>query len=484
MSTVAIFVTKGTIFAGSAAMSGAFLAMGVGVGAAFYLQYRHEVNEQERQRLTRELNNACYRVRHRIESLPLELHGQFKIELARLAELESSANAAIAKDDFCVIPAAIAALHEQYATLKNRIEHLVIATAEPSQAVLDSALELSRRLDAFTDKPLLIPLRNELGRILKESATDRLEQDINVIAKRAELIISQNQDPTEHAEEPPPAVCAPDSRERRRSALLADARRYHLLIARLDSSAADELLPLLEEAAAGADDQRLSMLRDSICLKYGAVKDAAALTAIHTEVLQSLPDQVRNLPGGPEVADMLEALLKQPAIGLEEFREGLRKSHDLLFKSHEEQALLARVRDTLETLGYATLSGVKGITEEGLQAGEVFFVDTPSEGYRVMLRLSPEGELLTRLVRMVASEDKRKNVSSYQRQKDLDVARRWCRDYDSLISGMEQQGVSCTVNLRKAPEEEEVLCIVDTSADIKRRSHSTTVTAMQGGAVS
>ena len=464
MSTVAIFATKGTIFASSAAMSSAFLAMGIGVGAAFYLHYRHELREEQRQRLTRDLENACYRIRQRIESLPNELQGQFETELKQLQQFQDVATTAIAKDDLCAIPLAITTLHEQYAALRRRVEPLLIALQEPSAAALDAASHLQQRLDAFMDLASLLPLRAALHTIVQESDPGSMEQAIDELRSRAEALIADEQQKAEGFEEPAPLVQAPDSRERRRRTLLDEARRFHLLLARLDVAAADACLPLLAEVTASTDDQRLALVRDSICLKYGETREATATSAIHREVLQPLPDQVRQLPGGTELATMLELLLEQPLISVEEYREAVRQAHDLLYRCHEEQALLARVQDTLEQLGYATLAGKDGVTEQGLLAGEVFFVETPWEGYRVMLRLSPQGELLTRLVRLVATEEERKTVGAYQKQKDLEVAKRWCHDYDKLIAVMEQQGITCAVNLRKAPEEEEVLCLVDASA--------------------
>lgn len=484
MSTVAIFVTKGTIFAGSAAMSSAFLAMGIGVGAAFYLHYQHEIREQERQRLTRDLENACYRVRQRLESLPTGLQVQFSSELDRLQQFENAAKTAIADDDLCAIPSAITALHEQYAELRRRIEPLLISMHEPSADALDAAHSLKLRLEAFPDLVQLLPLRMTLQRILTEVAPDAtMEQAINDLRQRTEELLRKELHNSGTSEEPPPVVSAPDSRERRRTSLQNEAYRFHLLLGRLNAGAAEELEPLVAELGNGSDDQRFEMIRDTIRLKYGAVKDAVATTVIRREALQALPDQVRDLPGGTELTSMLESLLNQPLISVEEYREAVRQTHDLLYKRHEEQALLGRVRDTLEQLGYVTLSGKDGITEEGLQAGEVFFVETPWEGYRVMLRLSPQGELLTRLVRLVATEEERQTITSYQRQKDVEVARRWCHDYDKLIAGMEQQGVTCTVNLRKAPEEEEVLCMVDAAAAPRIRGAATIESSSRAGTI-
>jgi len=464
MSTVAIVVTKGTIFAGSAAMSSACLAMGIGVGAAFYLQYRHELREEQRQRLTRDLDNACYRIRQRIESLPDELQGQFNTELAQLQQLQDAATTAIAQDDLCAVPLAISSLHGQYAALRRRVEPLLITLQEPSAAALDAASHLQQYLDTFADLASLLPLRAALQKILQDADPADLEQAIAELRNRADALIAGEQQKAGGVEEPAPLVQAPDSRERRRNALRDEARRFYLLLARLDAAVAAPFLPLLAEVADSVDEQRLALVRDSIRLTYGEVKEATAASVMHREALQTLPEQVRQLPGGTELATLLESLLEQPLISAEEYRGAVQQAHDLLYRYHEEQALLARVQDTLEQLGYATLAGKDGITEAGLLAGEVFFVETPWEGYRVMLRLSPQGELLTRLVRLVATEDERKTVSTYQKQKDLEVARRWCHDYDKLIAGMELQGITCAVNLRKAPEEEEVLYLVDAAA--------------------
>jgi hypothetical protein len=473
MSTVAIFVTKGTIFAGSAAMSSACLAMGIGVGAAFYLHYRHAIRHEERQRLSRELENACYRVRQRIESLPEALQTKFADDLENLLQLENAVKTAISADELCAIPAAIAALHELYTELRRRIEPALIALQEPSAEALDAAIGLRSQLDNHIGLAQLAPLAAELQAILDNCAPAEMLEAIRSLEQRAGLLILQLQQQPGVAEEAPPVVAAPDSRERRCAFLANEAKRFQLLIARHDASAAKELIPFVEELTQGADEQRHKLVRDMIRLKYGALKEAVANTTIYREILESLPGQVRNIPGGGEIATDIERLLGQSSITTEEYNEGVRQAHDFLFRRYEEQALLGRVRDTLEQLGYATVPGVDGITEEGLLAGEVFFVETPWEGYRVMLRLSAQGELLTRLVHLVANEEEKQNRSSYQRQKDLEVAKRWCGDYDRFMAELGEQGVSCSVNLRKAPEEEEILCIIDASVKHKQKYAAT-----------
>lgn len=428
MSTVAIFVSKGSILAGSAAMSSAFLAMGIGVGVAFYLHYRHEIKAEERQRLTREVENSCYRLRSRIDSLPQVLQDSYADELNQLRQLEDSVKTAIADDDLCTIPAAIAALQRGYADLRQRIVPALLALEEPAKVAQGTAM-------SFSDQ---IRQREQVAGIEEEMA---------------------------------PEISAPDRKERRRIRIAEDALRYHLLVAHYDAAAAELLAPLLEELKEGTSEQRCGMIRDTMRLKYGRLKEAAAATIIHREILSPLPDQIRHLPGGGAIADELDLLVNSLNISAEEYQEGVRKAHDLLFRHYEEMALLGRVQETLQQLGYATVQGVEGITEEGLLAGEVFFVETPFEGYRIMLRLSAQGELLTRLVRLVASESEKQSHSSYQRQKDMDVARRWCGDYDRFLAALGEKGVACSVNLRKSAEEEEVLCIVD--ASVQRRTAST-----------
>jgi hypothetical protein len=137
-----------------------------------------------------------------------------------------------------------------------------------------------------------------------------------------------------------------------------------------------------------------------------------------------------------------------------------------------------KLEGVLGEMGYDLLTD--GLQEEGrgdgsgfsMRPGEVRYLESPYDGYRVMIKAGSDGSLTARLVRTVASERERDAAGEDQRQKDIEAGQKWCRDFDGFLEKMRGLGLPLDVTVRREPEEVPVLAVVDKSRPVKRRRKS------------
>jgi hypothetical protein len=135
--------------------------------------------------------------------------------------------------------------------------------------------------------------------------------------------------------------------------------------------------------------------------------------------------------------------------------------------------LLPESRETGEpsTEGFTDSDEDKDENEDILRPEQVRYLESPYEGYRVMLKVDAKGGVTARLVRAVASEEEKNAPAADQEQKDREAGKKWCRDFDDFLEKMMGQDLPLDVSLRQEPEESQVLVVVDArlKADIRRR---------------
>jgi hypothetical protein len=136
----------------------------------------------------------------------------------------------------------------------------------------------------------------------------------------------------------------------------------------------------------------------------------------------------------------------------------------LLASLREEALLIADMREKLSDLGYSIVDE----QAEPFSQGKPLFFDTRWDEYKVLVRIGEGGELVTRLARIVATEREKAETTDYQRQRDKEVAHSWCHDFDKFIDSLQQQGYAFKSVMRKEPEQEGVICLVDARMAAKR----------------
>ena len=250
------------------------------------------------------------------------------------------------------------------------------------------------------------------------------------------------------------------------AALVSDILDFAVRIAFFDDGEAREIRPLVEEAGAKktrTDEFRLAAIREEVRMRYGKLKERKVLTEMFKEELRDMLPLVKRARGAEAVIVRMEELLTARDVSREEYLPLYEDVKALLgeqLESITDEILAEKVGGALEEMGYS-LVGSEG---DGLSTEDVNFIQSPYEGYRVKLKVDRGGALLTRLVRVVESEDEKNAASEYQKQKDIEVGKKWCRDLDALHERMKSEGIEFDTALRKEPGELPLDVVVEATA--------------------
>ena len=296
-----------------------------------------------------------------------------------------------------------------------------------------------------------------------EEAVNGLRERI-LSARMEEVLAASQKGPEEQASPSPVSPATGRDRPDEDAALVADICGFGGRVAFFDEGEAEAIGPLLAEAREGAGGARLRMIRDQVRTTYGRLKERAVLTDLFKRDLRDFLPLVRRARGesAERLCARMEDLLEAPAITREEYNDVYRAVKAVMMDQLEaiEDAILAeKVGAVLGEIGYTLLD------EEGaeLTSGAMRTLAAPYDGYRVRVKVSGEGQIATRLVRVVGTEEEKAHVSEYQRQKDIEAGRKWCKDLDRFYGALAEQGLKMETVLRREPGEEELTVMVDPS---------------------
>lgn len=451
-------------------------AIGLGAGAAFYLYFRYQSACEEKQAAfdaaRAELNGIEYLLRKELAALPAGMQGEFADDLAGVAAARSELLAALEGGECGRVAQLLTVLTATTFELRKKINGASLAGMEEGLLVRQRRAALTALMAGLNERERL-PLEAGLAAVAEEDGPAaqlvQLEQLLarGDRARRARELAGEGG--REDREERYVVVPADGPRE----ALLADIERCHLLIGEYDAAVQAELAPLVAGAREERLLQRLEMLRDMVRVRYGRLKEDTAVSRVYRDDLERIMAALAPLEGSEELRKQGALLQGQPFISREQYTGFVRAASGHMTALCEEAFLLDEMREKLALLGYEVAVDAAAL----LSRNQPAFLDTRWPDHKVLLRLGRGGELATRLVRVVATEQERKEITAYQRQRDREVATEWCHDLDGFIAGLREQGYAFTTVLRKEPEDEEVTCIVDAAraarGDRKRDSAGT-----------
>lgn len=468
-------MSSAVIYQNIAAATPFVAAIGIGAGLAFYLYFRYtagcEEKQQARLAARAELNNIEYIIRRDLDALPAGQQQVFSATRQGLAERTAQVMEALEADDQGRVEQLLAELAFQSFEIRRSLEDAHCSARETDNLAGQLGQLISEQLPDCRDEDQA-PYRAEL-----EAATAaagygdriaRLEALLAAARRSARLRSLFGAQPAHAAEERFTPQAAAESAVS--GAQQAEIERFHLLLKGYDPAAYDELLPMVTEARSEQLPQRLAMIRDMVRLRYGTARQAAAATRAYRSYLAALQQQLAALEGSEPIMARAAALAEQRSITREEYAAVSADAARHMAALREEAILIADMRERLSALGYNTTDGEQ--TAPGHD--QPLFFDTRWDEYKVLVRIGANGELVTRLARIVASEREKAETTDYQRQRDLEVAHSWCKDFDSFIAALQQKGYAFTTVLRKEPEEGGVTCIVDAAraAQRARGSHA------------
>lgn len=232
-------------------------------------------------------------------------------------------------------------------------------------------------------------------------------------------------------------------------------------IAQIDPQEREKLLPLLEELEHPSPfESRISMIGRQVRLTYAAVREKVAQTISFKEELGPILPLISLIPTGETLAERIQTALESKYIERNRFLPLYEEARQLLARAQEELA------DTLLTEKVSSILGEMGYELDAPEAktwkpGQIAYLNSPYDGYNIMVKISEKKDVAIRLVRRVASEAERENVSAYQRQKDADIGKKWCADLDKFLGQMRELGVPLDTVVRQEPHEAPLQLVVD-----------------------
>jgi hypothetical protein len=266
-------------------------------------------------------------------------------------------------------------------------------------------------------------------------------------------------------------------RDGERDLLIRDIRDLADRIACHDEIEGERLAPIL--AKLNADTQfpdRLKSLRRQLRVLWGKIRGRAAETSYFRDTLRKLKNDlsaahdVMSSGEGAALLERCDVMIGGKIIERPSFMKLYEDIAKFTYERGEEIAdsmFAGRVKDVLETLGYEIVqdeipsSGDMASTAPAsLEPGAVRYLDSPYDGYRVMLKADKKGSLTARLVRVENSAGSATRSAEEQEQEDRETGRKWCRDFDAFLDRMKDMGLPMDVSLRQEPEDTKLMTVV------------------------
>lgn len=255
--------------------------------------------------------------------------------------------------------------------------------------------------------------------------------------------------------------------------------KFYSCLKNIDENASHGYKGMVDEARAERSIQRLSVVKDQIKLTYGKLKEEIAWSQVYKDILRDHMKKLTQYAVSNELLHEIDHMLNKASVKKKEFSNLSNRINHVIAELEKKKRLtenkekfIGNVRKNLLKLGYTVFSDddTSDLTKRVEQDGVVYF-NTKWDGYKLMAKVSAASELITRIVKIVPTDSEKQKITDYQKQKDVDIARKWCSDYDRFLTEMKARGINMRVKVRKEPEQEPVVYIVDKHlAATKRQS--------------
>jgi len=208
---------------------------------------------------------------------------------------------------------------------------------------------------------------------------------------------------------------------------------------------AEEKRQLVIEATETDDIQRIRLILEDIKMNYINTRRLY----IQTEVLKNDLKVFETLAEETGMLTEFNKLMKMSILNKEEvdnFIKNLLNKKRQIMAQERRRASLEKFINKVMELGYSV---VKDDLMEELSMGKIVEIKTPfGEDYMLRLKYEDDG-LKIMFVRYVEDE---KNLSEYEKHKDIAIAKKWCSDYDKIKQLLSQEGIMIEDKIRIEPE--------------------------------
>jgi hypothetical protein len=264
-----------------------------------------------------------------------------------------------------------------------------------------------------------------------------------------------------------------------------DIRDFASRISTLDETEGRRAEAMAQKAGAETKfPDKLEDLRRQVKILWGTVREREASTSFFRDTLNELKNDLSNAgksfatPEGMKLMQRCDATRGAKYIERADFMnlyEDLARYTAGREKEIADALFAGKVKEALEELGYDILEDIDGASgADTLVPGEVRYLESPYDGYRVMTKIDAGGSLTARLVRIAENDEQTGgSEASDNDASDSEAGAKWCADFDRFLDKMRQEGLPMDVTLRKEPGEAEIITITDAAAQKTRGTRKT-----------
>jgi hypothetical protein len=267
---------------------------------------------------------------------------------------------------------------------------------------------------------------------------------------------------------------------------VAEIRDWAGRIALMDASEGEKLRPILEKISADTlFPDRLTRIRSQLKRTWGALRERRASTEFFRETLTETARMARlhqaaaKSAEGAELARRCEEMCEDGRRFIER-ADFMMLYEDIAKFAYDREMEIAddyfvsRMKSALDEMGYELLpdeAAEKPLENADIpiRPGEVRYMASPYDGYRVMVKADTGGALSARLVRVVAANEEKDTPGADQGQKDIEAGQKWCRDFDGFLARMRELGLPLETTVRIEPGESPLLAVVDKKQPARKR---------------
>jgi hypothetical protein len=232
--------------------------------------------------------------------------------------------------------------------------------------------------------------------------------------------------------------------------LKSEAEKYYQKILQIHQSEANQIKENYDELKESDDFTRISYITRDIKIRYARIKRQY----IKSEALkEDIKANFLDFPI-PEVQMAVEEFLKKEFVSKQEYDDLIQSIENIILKKEEERIIqelrvniISLIHEKLRDLGYSVIDDQ---IMEKLYNGEIVEIKTPyGEDYVVRLKIE-NNQLMMRFVRYVEDENQ---LSTYEKEKDIATAKKWCSSFDQILKHLKDNGILIEQKFRVEPEE-------------------------------
>ncbi len=232
--------------------------------------------------------------------------------------------------------------------------------------------------------------------------------------------------------------------------LKEEAQKFYEKITKINKNQAEKLKELIEELQESHDSSRIFYINKEMKITYTRTKHIY----VESEILkEDIRNQYQNI-NLPEIRQEIQEFLNKEVVTQEEYDALINKINYREIENEQKKAeeegkkkILSLIEENLKKLGYTTINESAA---EKLYKGEIIEIQTPfGEDYTVRLKF--DGNMIAvRFIRYVEDES---NLSTYEKEKDILIAKEWCKTYDHILELIKQNGILLEEKHRIEPEQ-------------------------------